>query len=292
MKKTKTSKAPPPTFDESLELSRVDVEIRLFPLSEKSYTPQVALGKEVSAGDKEAAEDAAEDAASSLSMAVNKALRERVLMEAFQRAEHDKGLDCLLFELMVKPRLADMLLFPDIDVAHQLSLALLAGNAPVTREHRTGEVHVVIALRLSAAPGPAGKPTSEAPVSEPEQVTARLDFESLFRHYHKRIHDAEAPLVQELDAALQGFVGHSFKSLDLNRRFASELQRLLNRLGLRVRCPECKRPARLRCTKAGTARHGAFQFSHRIEGHNTNHRGSTHIPSLRLIPAPPDKRRN
>jgi hypothetical protein len=97
------------------------------------------------------------------------------------------------------------------------------------------------------------------------------------------------PLKGELQELLEGLEGHSF-GLASNKSLTDAIQMLLTRLGLRVRCPRCKAPAHIRCRATKTAKDGSFQFEH-SGGRQTNHGGGTMFPKLKLVPAPPDRRR-
>jgi hypothetical protein len=97
------------------------------------------------------------------------------------------------------------------------------------------------------------------------------------------------PVVGDLEAALAQLAGKSF-GLETNKALVLALRQLLQRVGLRVRCPRCGEPAYLRCRQPKHAREGAFQFEHFQEGKQTNHGGGTIFPQLSLVAAPPDRR--
>jgi len=100
------------------------------------------------------------------------------------------------------------------------------------------------------------------------------------------------PVSHGLQALLDGLAGKSFGCLEANKEVARELQRLTNRLGLRIACPRqgCGRPASIRCARAGNSRHGVFQFDHPIGRRRTTHLGSSTFPCLTLVPPSPDRR--
>jgi len=103
--------------------------------------------------------------------------------------------------------------------------------------------------------------------------------------------DLQRPVVKQVQQFLDQLEGQSFGSLEANQAVASALQFLLNRLGLRVECPRCGRPAIFRCRSSRSPTTPSFQFEHFEEGRRTNHVGTTTWPALRLVPAPPDRRR-
>lgn len=107
-----------------------------------------------------------------------------------------------------------------------------------------------------------------------------------------RVSEVLAPVIKELAEFLGPLVGKSLGTLEENKAFARLLQALLRRLGLRVRCPRCGEPAVLRCQPVRGMETGAFQFQHQGGfGPRTNHMGSSTIPELKLVAAPPDLRR-
>jgi len=99
------------------------------------------------------------------------------------------------------------------------------------------------------------------------------------------------PLVRALQSFLDDSVGLRFETFEENQAFATEIQNLLNSLGLAAECPKegCHHPAKIRCLNSGP-RTGSFQFDHIIEGKRTTHLGSTRFPRFRVIPAPADRR--
>lgn len=92
---------------------------------------------------------------------------------------------------------------------------------------------------------------------------------------------------KELEKILPSLEGAAFESLVANERFAGELNSLLDRLRLRVKCPKCGEPARFVCSASNRMKNGAFFFYHT----STRHGGTASIPALRLVAKGPDKRR-
>lgn len=132
-------------------------------------------------------------------------------------------------------------------------------------------------------------PPSGSPADRP--TPADIDCHAIFQAFHAQIRQAHAPTKEELEIFLSRLEGRSFGSLAANRRFAAELQHLLNALGLRVQCPTCGQPARIRCGSSGRAKTGVFQFNHAGGQKVTNHGGSTKLPPLKLVPAQPPSHR-
>jgi hypothetical protein len=101
----------------------------------------------------------------------------------------------------------------------------------------------------------------------------------------------QRPVVRALQAFLDDSVGIRFETFEENQAFATEVQNLLNRLGLAAQCPKegCGRPAKIRCLNSGPTT-GSFQFDHVIDGKRTTHLGSTRFPQVKVIPAPADRR--
>jgi hypothetical protein len=108
-----------------------------------------------------------------------------------------------------------------------------------------------------------------------------------------KISEVHRPLVDELQNILDHLTGNSFGSLESNAALATNIQKLMIRLGVRIECPKvgCHQPAMLHFRMAGTAKHGSFQFQHDVAGVRTRHLSSVTLPRLKLIPAPPDPRR-
>lgn len=101
------------------------------------------------------------------------------------------------------------------------------------------------------------------------------------------LRDRIRPLFQEYLSKLEG---STLESFERNRRFASELSRLLVRLSLRLKCQSCGEPATLQVKRGNTVT-GAFVFAHGAVRVNTTHGGRVTIPKLKLIEAPVDSRR-
>lgn len=84
--------------------------------------------------------------------------------------------------------------------------------------------------------------------------------------------------------------GGSYGSFEANKAFVDSLNAVLHRLGARLECSTCGRPAGL-FIQQGTTKAGSFIFRHRTAGLRTHHGGKTSLPVLKLIPAP-DSTRN
>jgi predicted RNA-binding Zn-ribbon protein involved in translation (DUF1610 family) len=97
--------------------------------------------------------------------------------------------------------------------------------------------------------------------------------------------------IRLLERELARLEGTQLHSAEANQNLASELHRILDSTGLRVRCPHCGQAAILRCLVTGNASKGSFVFDHYLEEGRTFHGGRTTMPRLVLMPKPPRKRR-
>jgi hypothetical protein len=111
----------------------------------------------------------------------------------------------------------------------------------------------------------------------------------LIQSRHNQIAAVLSTIIGEVQRDLFALEGLSF-GLDENKKMASEIQGLLNRLGVDVRCLGCHEPAKIRCGKAGASKTGAFQFDHAPGGRRTFHCGSRALPHLTLVSPTPDQR--
>lgn len=89
-----------------------------------------------------------------------------------------------------------------------------------------------------------------------------------------------------IERYLQQFAGVTFGSLDLNQQFVRSTQQLLDRNGLRVRCPECGHPAILRCSRNASIPGGVFVFDHYLPEGRTFHGGSRTLPLMKTVAKP------
>lgn len=107
-----------------------------------------------------------------------------------------------------------------------------------------------------------------------------------------RMREVLAPVVAELQALLDTLAGKALRRLEEKVALATLLQVMLQRLGLRVRCPRCGKPAVLRCRSMAEHSPGAFYFQHQGGGQpKSGHLASPVVPELKLVAAPPDLRR-
>ena len=105
----------------------------------------------------------------------------------------------------------------------------------------------------------------------------------LIQARHDEISAALQPIIERVQKDLNSLEGIAFDTLTDNKTMTREIQHLLNRLGVAVRCLRCHEPARIRCGKAGALETGAFQFDHAPAGHRTSHGGSRRLPQLTLV---------
>ena len=125
----------------------------------------------------------------------------------------------------------------------------------------------------------------------------------------KRVHQREPTALQHLEAidadytalrertrekvqkVLDALSGQDFPSLEARKAIATEIRVALDRVGLRLKCPQCSLPAVLRAVRAGNSRNGVFQFDHPSGGSRTTHKGSSVFPNgLTVTDAPVDRR--
>lgn len=133
-------------------------------------------------------------------------------------------------------------------------------------------------------------------VESKERHPALLSAEEVhdrIRDLNDRVSHAQKALSTELQSLLNDLVGRSFGSLEANQDVADGLRFLMQRLEVRVACPKkgCGKPALLRARRAGRSPEGTFGFEHTVGSRIMAHAASTRMPDLRLVPAPPDRRR-
>ena len=103
--------------------------------------------------------------------------------------------------------------------------------------------------------------TRHADVPESVGEVERRLFEA-----NARIDQLLAHVIAELEVLLSDLTGRSWGRLEAKQSAVAQLQRLLDRLGQRIRCPVCGEPARIRCRAAFRMKEGCFQFEHFIGG--------------------------
>ena len=112
---------------------------------------------------------------------------------------------------------------------------------------------------------------------EPDSSLSAIELEL------NRLHRSIRLTIQDY---LRNFEGKQYPSLEENQRVVSTIQRLLERYGLRVRCPECGNPSILRVSSRKTAKRGVFVFDHNINGKRTFHGGKNVFPKMQLVEKP------
>jgi len=117
-------------------------------------------------------------------------------------------------------------------------------------------------------------------------VAADRGLEAL-RRVSQRLAVTDARAGKMVGRILTDLKGAAFESLAANERLARELNSLLDRLGLRAKCPKCGEPARFVCSASSRMKNGAFFFYHT----STTHGGTGTVPALKLVSKGPDKRR-
>jgi hypothetical protein len=133
------------------------------------------------------------------------------------------------------------------------------------------------------------KKTTEASVAV-QADEASQDVIGSLEALNQRLTELLQPFTADLQTFLDGLEGRSF-GLAANKAIIAAIQSLLQRLGLRVRCPHCAQPTIPRCRPMKNTKGGSFQFEHSQGGKQTNHGGATTFPAFKLVPAPPDRRR-
>jgi hypothetical protein len=133
------------------------------------------------------------------------------------------------------------------------------------------------------------KKTTDATVPDQANVASQSVIGGL-DEMNRRLTELLQPFTGDLQTFLNGLEGRSF-GLAANKAIIAAIQGLLQRLGLRVRCPHCAQPAIPRCRPMKNTKGGSFQFEHSRSGKQTNHGGGTTFPAFKLVPAPPDRRR-
>jgi hypothetical protein len=133
------------------------------------------------------------------------------------------------------------------------------------------------------------KKSAEATIPIPAEEDSGEITRSL-EAMNQRLTEILQPFVGEIQSFLDSLEGRSF-GLTANEAITTAIQALLQRLGMRVRCPRCGSPAIPRCRPMPNTKAGSFQFEHYQRGRQTNHGGGTTFPAMKLVPAPPDRRR-
>ena len=134
--------------------------------------------------------------------------------------------------------------------------------------------------------------TTKKPDTNPPEPADNASRETLggIEALNQRLTELLRPFTADVQSFLDDLEGRSF-GLAANKAIVLSIQLLLQRLGLRIRCPHCSEPAILRCRSTGNTKGGSFQLEHSARGRQTNHGGGTTFPAMRLVPVPPDKRR-
>ena len=120
--------------------------------------------------------------------------------------------------------------------------------------------------------------------------SGELDPVAEFAHLDAALDELQKTVIEKLQALLTTLGGRTLKHLEEGCAIAKAVQRLLQRLGLRLRCPHCGEPASLRWrTPRRTA---SFYFQHSVKGRNIHHGGKKSFPeNVILVAAAPDKRK-
>ncbi|SMP40329.1 hypothetical protein SAMN06265222_101426 [Neorhodopirellula lusitana] len=124
-------------------------------------------------------------------------------------------------------------------------------------------------------------PAEKADVETADQTLTALEQE---------LNRIQRSMRLSLQTKLQGFVGRSLGSLDLNREFAKSIQAILDQHGFRLRCDQCGHPAIMRVSPRKGMSDGAFVFDHTIDGKRTFHGGTATVPTIHLVAKPSRKR--
>ena len=126
-------------------------------------------------------------------------------------------------------------------------------------------------------------------------IEGRLpSFRSIFPALESQNDEARRIIAEELRSYLQQISGHSFSKIEDGLEFSRQLWQLLNRLGLKLECPQCGKAAQLHLNTK-VSKQGTFQFRHEgnletshgiSEGHTRLPKGKGNIiPRLNLMSA-------
>jgi hypothetical protein len=183
-------------------------------------------------------------------------------------------------------------------LTQHLSLGQQSSSAAAADFLRTIHQPIIEVLETRAKSAPAneaqdlrriiaGLNRSDSALSAGVPRTKAHDPISQIRGFTSALTEAAKGEAAELQSFFDGITGHQFQTIDEKKDFTSELRKLFSRLNCRCECPSCGEPARLKLHTGGRYRTGIFQFQH---GPSSAHGGSTVVPHLKLVPAPPDKR--
>lgn|GEM_PF-4957481 len=97
---------------------------------------------------------------------------------------------------------------------------------------------------------------------------------------------ARLATMKHIESRLSFLEGVRLDSLQGNQMLAKSLHTLLDRHGLRFRCPECGEPAIMRCLRSGNSSTGSFVFDHYLSQNRTFHGGRSSLPKLVVVGKP------
>lgn len=131
---------------------------------------------------------------------------------------------------------------------------------------------------------------AERPWEELRQPLLNPTLASMIDAMHLRFEQFRKERLDELQAKLNALTDPAnpvrFRDAAEKQLFASRLQDLLNKLGLRCACPKCDQPAAIRGGVFGDYANGAFRFEHSVKGRSRSHKTLPELPQLKLVPAP------
>lgn len=111
------------------------------------------------------------------------------------------------------------------------------------------------------------------------QDDALLELEKQLNRLHRSIRIAIQDYLKPME-------GKRHRTLQENQKAVNQIQKLLERYGLRIQCPECGTPSILRVSPRKNAVDGVFVFDHKVNGKRTFHGGRTTLPLMRLVEKP------
>lgn len=85
----------------------------------------------------------------------------------------------------------------------------------------------------------------------------------------ERIDRLQQPAVAELQSIINRYHGRTFGSFARNKEVAARVQRVLDRLDLKVKCPKTGKLGTLRCKSAGGSKYGCFEVRIYVDGKRT-----------------------
>ncbi len=102
--------------------------------------------------------------------------------------------------------------------------------------------------------------------------------------HSKLLRRVQEPFLEQLQEFLHTLEGHSFGSLEENRKLVRKVNFWLAMLNAKIVCPreECSQLVRLECVASGRAKFGSFRFIHKVDERFRAHFTSVFLPRLKV----------